>query len=134
MCHLDKPSHLAPSGARGHRLILSPSIANKLSVSAIGKPIWTRHIGYPEQREIGRITECRVIEGKVTVSGVSPEIDLETVQASAAPDFGMSLEIGQAKVSNMLSEVWIVVDFEEFKGCAVQAGVSFESSFQWIEE
>jgi hypothetical protein len=147
---VDTASDSSPSGAKGHRVLLTRSSCEAALPSLLGMgldyaPMLDAH---DAQRKIGVITEANIIASRqlpVVSNGTSnrqPATDnciaiagflyardfpriMRTLRAQhpAAGGrgthlYGMSYEITDARVADMLAPVWIVTDFT-FTGAAV---------------
>lgn len=105
-------SDKAPSGARGHRVILTREAAEKALPSLLGmavdyRPGWD---GHDARRKIGLLTEADVVGTRLTVRGYLyardfPEVALAIV-AHAPEKLGMSYELADARVEDMRAEIW----------------------------
>ena len=105
-------SDKAPSGARGHRVILTREAAEKALPSLLGmavdyRPGWD---GHDARRKIGLLTEADVVGSRLMVRGYLyardfPEVALAIV-AHAPEKLGMSYELADARVEDMRAEVW----------------------------
>ena len=105
-------SDKAPSGARGHRVMLTREAAETALPSLLGmavdyRPGWE---GHDARRKIGLLTEAEVIGQRLVVSGYLYARDFPEVAAailSHAPEsMGMSYELADAKVEDMRAAVW----------------------------
>ena len=105
-------SDRAPSGARGHRVLLTREAADRALPSLLGmavdyRPGWD---GHDAQRKIGLLTEASLVGQKLTVRGYLyardfPEVARE-IAASSPNALGMSYELADARVEDMRAEVW----------------------------
>lgn len=105
-------SDKAPSGARGHRVMLTREAAEKALPSLLGmavdyRPGWD---GHDAQRKIGLLTEANLLGRKLMVSGYLyakdfPEV-AKDLEARAPEVLGMSYELADARVEDMRAEVW----------------------------
>jgi hypothetical protein len=109
---VNAPSDKAPSGARGHLVMLTREAAEKALPSLLGmavdyRPGWD---GHDAQRKIGLVTEANVIGRKLTVSGYLYARDFPDVTtailAHAPHALGMSYELADARVEDIRAEVW----------------------------
>ena len=109
---VDVPSDKAPSGARGHRVLLTKEAAEKALASLVGmavdyRPGWD---GHDARRKIGLLTEANVVGQRLMVRGYLYARDfpeLATAMAAHAPEaMGMSYELADARVEDMRAEVW----------------------------
>ncbi len=105
-------SDKAPSGARGHRVMLTREAAEKALPSLLGmavdyRPGWD---GHDARRKIGLLTEADVVGTRLMVRGYLyardfPEVALAIV-AHAPEKLGMSYELADARVEDMRAEIW----------------------------
>lgn len=109
------PSDRPPSGARGHRVMLTREAAEKALPSLLGmavdyRPGWD---GHDSRRKIGVLTEANLMGHKLEVRGylyvrdfpdVADEIQAATAENPHA--LGMSYELADARVEDMRAEVW----------------------------
>jgi hypothetical protein len=105
-------SDKAPSGARGHRVILTREAAEKALPSLLGmavdyRPGWD---GHDARRKIGLLTEADVVGTRLMVRGYLyardfPEVAMAIV-AHAPEKLGMSYELADARVEDMRAEIW----------------------------
>ena len=105
-------SDKAPSGARGHRVMLTREDAEKALPSLLGmavdyRPGWD---GHDARRKIGILTEADVVGTRLMVRGYLyardfPEVALAIV-AHAPEKLGMSYELADARVEDMRAEIW----------------------------
>jgi len=144
---VDRPSEGSPSGAKGHRVLLTRAACERALPSLLGMgldyaPALDAH---DAQRKIGVITEAEIVSRRNPDSGVrTPEsacIDVagylyardfpnivRTLRATQPNPlgsegsqrylYGMSYEITEARIDNMDAPVWVVTDFT-FTGAAV---------------
>lgn len=107
---LDVPSDKAPSGARGHRVILTRAAAKAALPTLLGMAIdfkagWD---GHDARQKCGIITEA-VIEGReLKVAGYLfardfPELERRLVDSTR---MGMSYELIDAHVADLQSTIW----------------------------
>jgi hypothetical protein len=105
-------SDKAPTGARGHRVMLTRDAAEKALPSLLGmavdyRPGWD---GHDARCKIGVLTEANLTGNKLMVRGYLyardfPEV-AEAVEAQREGVMGMSYEIADARVEDMRAEVW----------------------------
>jgi len=105
-------SDKAPSGARGHRVMLTREAAETALPSLLGmavdyRPGWD---GHDSRRKIGLLTEANLIGRKLVVGGYLyardfPEV-AAAIQAQSPDAMGMSYELADARVEDMRAEVW----------------------------
>ena len=121
---VDEPSNRPPSGARGHRVILTRAAAVLALPSLLGMavdytPGWD---GHDARRKCGIITEADVEGNRLQVSGYLfgkdfPEVE-EQMRRSHAGAMGMSYEIADAHVADMNANVWSLTR-ATFTGAAI---------------
>ncbi len=117
-------SDKAPAGARGHRVLLTQTAAEKALPSLLGmcvdyKPSWD---GHDARRKIGLVTAADLVGSKLVVKGYLyardfPEV-ARAMEAHAPGAMGMSYEIADARVEDMNAEVWRLTR-ATFTGAAV---------------
>jgi hypothetical protein len=127
-------SQRSPSGARGHRVMLTRAATEAALPSLLGMaldyaPALEAH---DVQRKIGIITEANIIAmpqsktagatGQIAVSGYLFAHDFPAVvdelRSQADSTLGMSYEIANATVPNQEAAIWAVTKFT-FTGAAV---------------
>jgi hypothetical protein len=121
---VDVPSTKAPSGARGHRVILTRSAALAALPSLLGMavdyaPSWD---GHDARRKCGLITHADVDGARLRVGGYLyakdfPEVERQLRQC-AAGSMGMSWELADAHVADMNAGVWSLTR-ATFTGAAI---------------
>ncbi|WP_254062552.1 hypothetical protein [Acidobacterium sp. S8] len=121
---VDEASTRPPSGARGHRVILTREAASAALPSLLGMavdyaPKWDAH---DARVKCGIITEADVIGNQLRVSGYLfgrdfPEV-VEQLNTSTAGNMGMSYELANAHMANMYAEVWTLTR-ATFTGAAI---------------
>jgi len=109
---VDEPSNRPPSGARGHRVILTREAALAALPSLMGMavdyaPGWD---GHDARRKCGIITQADVEANRLRVSGYLfgkdfPEVE-DRMRRGTAGMMGMSYEIADAHVEDMNAEIW----------------------------
>jgi len=109
---VDEPSNRPPSGARGHRVILTREAALAALPSLMGMavdyaPGWD---GHDARRKCGIITQADVEANRLRVSGCLfgkdfPEVE-DRMRSGKAGMMGMSYEIADAHVEDMNAEIW----------------------------
>jgi hypothetical protein len=121
---IDEPSNRAPSGARGHRVILTRAAAMAALPSLMGMavdcaPGWD---GHDARRKCGIITQADVEGNRLKVSGYLFGKDFPEVQQhmkrSVPGTMGMSYELADAHVADMNAEVWTLTR-ATFTGAAI---------------
>ena len=121
---VDEPSNRPPSGARGHRVILTRLAATSALPSLLGMavdytPAWD---GHDARRKCGIITQADVEANRLQVSGYLfakdfPEVEQE-VQRRGHGIMGMSYELADAHVADMSAEIWTLTR-ATFTGAAI---------------
>ena len=121
---VDAASDRAPSGARGHRVLLTREAAEKALPSLLGmavdyRPGWD---GHDARRKIGLLTEASVVGNRIVVKGYIyardfPEV-AKTVAAHAPEAMGMSYERADARVEDLRADIWKLTKVT-FTGAAV---------------
>lgn len=121
---VDAASDRAPSGARGHRVLLTREAAEKALPSLLGmavdyRPGWD---GHDARRKIGLLTEASVVGNRIVVKGYIyardfPEV-AKTVAAHAPEAMGMSYELADARVEDMRADIWKLTKVT-FTGAAI---------------
>ena len=119
---VDVASDKAPSGARGHRVVLTREAAEAALPSLMGMAVdykagWD---GHDARQKCGIITAAEVDGQRLTVSGYLfardfPELEAK-IQAEGA--MGMSYELADAHVADMRAQVWTLTR-ATFTGAAI---------------
>jgi hypothetical protein len=112
---VDVPSDKAPSGARGHRVVLTKEAAETALPSLLGMAVdykagWD---GHDARQKCGIITSAHLDGSKLLVSGFLfardfPEMEAKVGGMAAGADcaMGMSYELTDAHVADMRDTVW----------------------------
>lgn len=121
---VDEASTRPPSGARGHRVILTRDAAKAALPSLLGMavdfaPKWD---GHDARAKCGIITEADVAGNQLRVSGYLfgrdfPEV-VRQIERSTNGAMGMSYELADAHVADMRAEVWTLTR-ATFTGAAI---------------
>ncbi len=121
---VDEPSTRPPSGARGHKVVLTRAAATEAMPSLLGMAIgftpgWD---GHDVRRKCGLITEADLVGNQLRVSGYLygrdfPEV-VKQVEGSVLGSMGMSYELADAHVADMRADVWMLTR-AIFTGAAV---------------
>ncbi|MGA7522420.1 MAG: hypothetical protein WBW84_08050 [Acidobacteriaceae bacterium] len=124
LTRVDEPSTKPPSGARGHRVILTRAAALAGLPSLLGMavdyvPSWD---GHDARRKCGIITEANVDGSRLLVAGYLfakdfPDVERQMRQSSTG-SMGMSWELADAHVEDMRQEVWTLTR-ATFTGAAI---------------
>ena len=119
---VDVPSDKAPSGARGHRVILTREAAQAALPSLLGMAVdyksgWD---GHDARQKCGIITAAEIEGNRVTVAGYLyardyPELE-HNIHAESA--MGMSYELADAHVADLRAPVWTLTR-ATFTGAAI---------------
>ena len=127
---LDVASDKAPSGARGHRVILTRTAAEAALPSLLGMAVdykagWD---GHDARQKCGIITSAHINSSragsKLLVSGYLYARDFPEMEARVgglaadAGDMGMSYELAEAHVADMRAPVWTLTR-ATFTGAAI---------------
>jgi hypothetical protein len=121
---VDVASDKAPSGARGHRVVLTREAAEAALPSLLGMAVdykagWD---GHDARQKCGIITAAELDGKKLTVSGFLfardfPEME-KAVQAEGGNQMGMSYELADAHVADMRAQIWTLTR-ATFTGAAI---------------
>jgi hypothetical protein len=116
---LDIPSDRAPSGARGHRVILTRAAAISALPSLLGMAVdfkagWD---GHDARQKVGIVTSARISGNRVMVQGYLFARDFPEVRKIAG-DMGMSYELADAHVADMRQTIWTLTR-ATFTGAAI---------------
>jgi hypothetical protein len=121
---VDVPSDRAPSGAKGHRVILTRTAAEDALPSLLGMavdycPGWD---GHDARQKCGIITDANIVGKQIRVAGYLfgrdfPEVEAQ-MQKAAAGSMGMSYELADAHVEDMRAAVWSLTKVT-FTGAAI---------------
>lgn len=112
-----------PSGARGHRVILTKAATERAMASLLGMAVdySPQMDGHDAQRKIGVITSADLVGERVEVEGHLFEHDfrevMQEIEASRGK-LGMSYEIAEARVQETDANLWFVTEFK-FTGAAI---------------
>jgi hypothetical protein len=123
---VDVPSDKAPSGARGHRVVLTREAAEAAIPSLLGMAVdykagWD---GHDARQKCGIITAARLNGQRLMVSGFLfardyPEMEEKVGNVAAAEgEMGMSYELADARVADMRASVWRLTQ-ATFTGAAI---------------
>ena len=119
---VDTESDASPSGARGHKVILTRQAALDALPTLIGMGIsfsgGNKH--YPESK-YGVIESAHIVENEIRVAGYLFARDCTQVISkisASAEEWGMSYEITDADVSDMRQAIWQLTRVT-FTGAAV---------------
>ena len=112
-----------PSGARGHRVILTKAATERALPSLLGMAVdyAPQMNGHDTQRKIGVITSADLVGERVEVEGHLFAHDFPEVIGgieAAHGELGMSYEIAEARVCETEASLWLVTEFK-FTGAAI---------------
>jgi hypothetical protein len=127
-------SQRSPSGARGHRVMLTHAATEAALPSLLGMALdYVPSLdAHDARRKIGIITEANIVSmpqsktpspiGQIAISGYLfahdfPDV-VDEIRAQENGTLGMSYEIANATVPNQDAVIWTVTDFT-FTGAAV---------------
>lgn len=145
LTQIDVPSDKAPSGSRGHRVVLTRSAAEAALPSLLGmaidySPSFDRH---DTQRKVGIITRAEIVGKTIELGGYLfakdfPELidEIERGQqagvAANASRLGMSYEISGATVADLRDRIWTLTHVT-FTGAAILRRDKAAYRNTWIE-
>ena len=119
---VDVPSDKAPSGARGHRVVLTRAAAEAALPSLLGMAVdykagWD---GHDARQKCGIITAAELDGRRLTVAGFVfsryfPEVEQRLGIEGA---MGMSYELAEAHVADMRAQIWTLTR-ATFTGAAI---------------
>ena len=122
---VDIASDKAPSGARGHRVVLTRSAAEAALPSLLGMAVdykagWD---GHDARQKCGIITGAQLEGRKLMVQGFLfardfPEMAPKLEVAASEAAMGMSYELADAHVADMQASVWTLTR-ATFTGAAI---------------
>jgi hypothetical protein len=121
---VNTPSDKAPSGARGHRVMLTREAVENALPSLLGmavdyRPGWD---GHDARCKIGIVTEANLRGKRLVVKGYLYARDFpdaaKAIQAHAPEALGMSYELADARVEDMRSDIWKLTRIT-FTGAAI---------------
>ena len=119
---VDVASDKAPSGAKGHRVVLTRSAAEAALPSLLGMAVdykagWD---GHDARQKCGIITGAEVDGRKVMVAGYLFARDFPEMEARVQTEglMGMSYELADAHVADMRASVWTLTR-ATFTGAAI---------------
>jgi len=144
---VDVASDRAPSGARGHRVVLTRKAAEEALPSLLGmgldySPSFDRH---DARRKVGVITRAEIVGRSLELGGylyakdfpeIVREIGRPSLAASTRPrsqtSLGMSYEIADAMVADLRSSIWTLTQVM-FTGAAILRRDKAAYRETWIE-
>jgi hypothetical protein len=134
---IDVASDKAPSGGRGHRVIVTRGAAEAALPSLRGMGLNYRMDwdGHDPKLKFGVISGARIVGNELRVSGYIYARDFPEVERAirvAGVGLGMSYELANAHVADLRSSIWVLTQIT-FTGAAVllrskaaYRGTSFE--------
>jgi len=135
---VDEPSDRAPSGARGHRVIVARAAAEAALPSLIGMALdyTPRFDGHDARRKVGIITGAEIVGKQLEVEGYVfsrdfPELASE-LKLQARGALGMSYELADAHIENTAAPLWKITKMT-FTGAAVLLRDKAAYSSTWIK-
>ncbi|MGH9600872.1 MAG: hypothetical protein ACRD24_00670 [Terriglobales bacterium] len=137
---VDVASERAPSGARGHRVILTRTAAESAIPSLLGMGLGYRPAldGHDARRKVGIITSADLVGRNLEVRGYLfardfPEVVRELRAGPAkAGLLGMSYEIADARVADVKASIWKLTEVT-FTGAAILRRNKAAYPDTWIE-
>jgi hypothetical protein len=117
---VDTPSDRAPSGARGHRVVLTQAAAEAAIPSLLGMAVdykagWD---GHDARQKCGIITSAALEDKKLMVAGYLYARDFPEMEPALGPGMGMSYELADAHVADMRASIWTLTK-ATFTGAAI---------------
>lgn len=117
---VDTASDRAPSGARGHRVMLTREAAETALPSLLGMAVdykagWD---GHDARQKCGIITSATLEDRKLLVAGYLFARDFPEMEAAMNPEMGMSYELADAHVADMRASIWTLTR-ATFTGAAI---------------
>jgi hypothetical protein len=119
---VDVPSDKAPSGSRGHRVVLTHEAAQAALPSLLGMAVdykagWD---GHDARQKCGIITSAQIDGKRLTVAGYLFARDYPELQQKVEVEgvMGMSYELADAHVADMRAPVWTLTR-ATFTGAAI---------------
>jgi len=119
---VDVASDRAPSGARGHRVVLTKAAAEAALPSLLGMAVdfnsgWD---GHNARQKCGIITSAELNKNRLTVEGYLFARDYPEIEQRLAAEgpMGMSYELADAHVADMRAQVWTLTQ-ATFTGAAI---------------
>jgi hypothetical protein len=117
---VDTPSDRAPSGARGHRVVLTRAAAEAAIPSLLGMAVdykagWD---GHDARQKCGIITSAALEDKRLIVAGYLYARDFPEMEPALGPAMGMSYELADAHVADMRASIWTLTQ-ATFTGAAI---------------
>ena len=117
---VDVPSDKAPSGAKGHRVVLTRGAAEAALPSLLGMAVdfkagWD---GHDARQKCGIITSATLEDRRLMVAGYLFARDFPEMEPAVNREMGMSYELADAHVADMKASVWTLTR-ATFTGAAI---------------
>lgn len=117
---VDVASDQAPSGARGHRVILTRAAAGEAIPTLLGMAVdyksgWD---GHDARQKCGVITSAELIGSELRVGGYLYLRDYPELEREMTDEMGMSFEVTDAHVDDMRASIWTLTRVT-FTGAAI---------------
>ena len=117
---VDTPSDRSPSGARGHRVVLTRAAAETALPSLMGMAVdfkagWD---GHDARQKCGIITAATLDDRRLLVQGYLYARDFPEMERAMTPEMGMSYELADAHVADMRASIWTLTR-ATFTGAAI---------------
>jgi len=118
---VDVPSDRAPSGARGHRVVLTRAAAEGALPSLLGMAVdykagWD---GHDARQKCGIITSAHLDREQLRVGGFLFARDFPEMERLECEPLGMSYELADAHVADLRRRIWTVTRAHYFTGAAI---------------
>ena len=121
LAQVESASQRPPSGARGHRVLLTRPAADAALPSLIGMALdYTPQLdGHDARMKVGIITAAEIVGRELTIAGYLFGRDFpELVRELKSSRLGMSYELADARVEDVRAEVWRLTEVT-FTGAAI---------------
>ena len=120
---VDQPSQRPPTGARGHRVVLTRAAAEAALPSLIGMALdYTPAMdGHDSRRKVGIITSANIVGRELVVKGYLFARDFPDLMSqirSSRDSLGLSYELADVRVENVSAAVWKLTEVT-FTGAAI---------------
>jgi len=143
LTQVDAVSDRAPSGSRGHRVMLTRKAAERALPSLLGMALdyAPKLDGHDARRKVGVITRADIVGRALEVGGhlfakdfpeIVREIEANSGKGEMRGRLGMSFEIADAKVADTRARVWMLTQVT-FTGAAVLRRDKAAYGSTWIE-
>src|SRR5438270_11691241 len=123
LTRVDQPSQRPPTGARGHRVLLTHAAAEAALPSLIGMALdYTPAMdGHDSRRKVGIITSADIVGSELVVKGYlfgRDFPDLMSQMKSSRRSLGLSYELADVRVENVSASIWKLTEVT-FTGAAI---------------